>query len=312
LQGPPSRAPELEAPGKLSGHKRPRRPTLRSANRDQRTPSPPEHALKGKVDLFDSTYSHFEAEVHARVRLKTYGEDFGQTSWTTAEEYRRWAEWLGLHDRSHVLEVASGSGGPACFLAELCGARVTGIDINAHGVEAAVQRARARGVADRVAFQEADADVRLPFEDRALDAILCVDSAVHFPHRLRVLREWHRVLAVGGQALFTDPVVVTGLVSNEELAERSSIGNFMFAPPGVNERLIEEAGFALVRQEDVTANATMVSKRWHDARAEEREALMQVEGEERFAKLQAFLSVVHRLTSERRLSRFVYVAQKRA
>jgi SAM-dependent methyltransferase len=250
--------------------------------------------------------------VHARVRLKTYGEDFGQTSWTTAEEYRRWAEWLGLHDRSHVLEVASGSGGPACFLAELCGARVTGIDINAHGVEAAVQRARARGVADRVAFQEADADVRLPFEDRALDAILCVDSAVHFPHRLRVLREWHRVLAVGGQALFTDPVVVTGLVSNEELAERSSIGNFMFAPPGVNERLIEEAGFALVRQEDVTANATMVSKRWHDARAEEREALMQVEGEERFAKLQAFLSVVHRLTSERRLSRFVYVAQKRA
>jgi SAM-dependent methyltransferase len=249
--------------------------------------------------------------VHARVRLKTYGEDFGQTSWTTAEEYRRWAEWLGLHDRLHVLEVASGSGGPACFLAELCGARVTGIDINAHGVEAAVQRARARGVADRVAFQEADAGARLPFEDRALDAILCVDSAVHFPHRLRVLKEWHRVLAVGGQALFTDPVVVTGLVSNEELAERSSIGNFMFAPPGVNERLIEEAGFALVRQDDVTANATMVSKRWHDARAEEREALMQIEGEEQFAKLQAFLSVVHRLTSERRLSRFVYVAQKR-
>lgn len=268
--------------------------------------------MKGKVDLFDSTYSHFEAEVLARVRLKTYGEDFGQTSWTTADEYRRWAEWLGLNERSHVLEVASGSGGPAVFLAELCGARVMGIDINAHGVESAVQRARARGLADRVTFQEADADANLPFPGLAFDAILCVDSAVHFPHRLRVLQEWRRVLKVGGQALFTDPVVVTGLVSNEELAERSSIGNFMFAPPGVNERLIEEAGLTLVRQEDVTENAAIVSQRWRDARAEERDALMQIEGEEQYAKLQEFFSVVHRLTSERRLSRFVYLAQKRA
>jgi hypothetical protein len=36
-----------------------------------------------------------------------------------------------------------------------------------------------------------------------------------------------------------------------------------------------------------------------------------MEGEERFAGLQEFFSMVHRLTSERRLSRFVYVAEKR-
>ena len=35
------------------------------------------------VDLFDCTYRHFEAEVLARVRQKTFGEDFGQHSWTT-------------------------------------------------------------------------------------------------------------------------------------------------------------------------------------------------------------------------------------
>jgi hypothetical protein len=110
--------------------------------------------------------------------------------------------------------------------------------------------------------------------------------------------------------LFTDPVVVTGLVSNEELAERSSIGYFVFAPTGVNERLIEEAGFELVRQEDVTQNAALVSKRWHDARAEDYDALVRIEGEERFVKLQQFFSVVHRLTSERRLSRIAYMARK--
>lgn len=267
--------------------------------------------MNRSVDLFDSTYSHFEAEVLARIRRKTFGEDFGQNSWTTAEEYRHWAaDWLALHEGSHVLEVASGSGGPAIFLAELGGGRVTGIDINAHGVATASRSAQAHGLAGRLTFLEADANEALPFPDGSFDAILCIDSANHFPDRLRVLREWQRVLKPGGRALFTDPVVVTGLVSNEELAVRSSIGYFLFAPPGVNERLIAEAGFELARKQDVTGNAAMISKRWHDARAEDYEALVRIEGEERHAGLQSFFSVVHRLTSERRLSRFAYLARK--
>ena len=40
-------------------------------------------------------------------------------------------------------------------------------------------------------------------------------------------------------------------------------------------------------------------------------AVVPIEGEERYAKLQEFFSVVHRLASERRLSRFAYLAQKR-
>lgn len=267
--------------------------------------------MSRKGDLLYDTYGHFEAEVMARVRAKTYGEDFGQNSWTTAEEYRRWATWLDLDGRSHALEVASGSGGPALFLAGLCGCRVTGIDLNVHGVAAAVRRAEAAGVSDRVVFEVADAAIELSFPDGAFDAILCVDAANHLPDRLRVFKEWHRVLAPGGRALFTDPVVVTGLVSNEELAQRSAVGHFLFGPPKVNERLIDEAGFALLRREDGSENAELVSRRWHDARAEDRDALVRIEGEERYAGVQQFLAVVHRLTRERRLSRFVYLIQKR-
>ena len=106
-------------------------------------------------------------------------------------------------------------------------------------------------------------------------------------------------------------MVVTGPTSNEELAVRSSIGSFLFAPPGVNERLLEETGFELLRKEDATENEAAVSKRWYDARADDRDALIPVEGEERFVALQQFFAVTHRLASERRLSRFVYVARKR-
>jgi SAM-dependent methyltransferase len=262
------------------------------------------------VDLFDSTYAHFEADVLGRIRRKTFGDDFGQNSWTTADEYRRWIDALGLTEDARVLEVASGSGGPALFLSRQVGCRLHGIDVNAHGVATASEMARTSGLDGGVSFEEADATRPLPFPDESFDAVLCIDSANHFPDRLQVLREWHRVLRPGGRALFTDPVVITGLVTNEELALRSSIGLFVFAPPGVNERLIEEAGFTLTRREDATGNAALVSGRWRDARADDRDALLQIEGEERFEGLQRFFDAVHRLTSENRLSRFAYFLRK--
>jgi hypothetical protein len=110
--------------------------------------------------------------------------------------------------------------------------------------------------------------------------------------------------------LFTDPVVITGPVTNDELAMRSLVGLFLFVPPGVNEQLIENAGLHLVQQENVTENAALISGRWHQARQRHKDALLQIEGEERFEGLQQFFAMVHRLTLERRLSRIVYLVEK--
>jgi hypothetical protein len=85
---------------------------------------------------------------------------------------------------------------------------------------------------------------------------------------------------------------------------------FLFTPPGEDERLIQEAGFALVRKQDVTENNAVVPKRWYDARARRRAELIKIEGEAEFEKTQRFLAVVHTLVSERRLSRFAFLAQK--
>ena len=105
-------------------------------------------------------------------------------------------------------------------------------------------------------------------------------------------------------------MVLTGAVSHEELATRSSIGRYFFVPPGENERLIGEAGLTLLRVEDVTPNAAIVARRWRDARAGHREPLASLEGEANFEGLQRFLTCVHVLAIERRLSRLCYVAQK--
>jgi hypothetical protein len=107
-------------------------------------------------------------------------------------------------------------------------------------------------------------------------------------------------------------VVITRPVTNDDLALRSSIGLFVFTPPGVNEHFIETAGFKLLRQQDVSVNAAVVADRWQQARHRHREALIAIEGEERFEGLQKFFAAVHRLTSERRLSRAAYLVEKPA
>ena len=265
-----------------------------------------------RVDLFYNTYGHFTEQALGAVRAETFGRDIGQNSWLTADEYDRFISWLSLAPGQHVLEVASGSGGPALYLAGQTECRVTGIDANESGVDTATRGAADADVSHSVSFEVADANAPLPFADDAFDALMCIDALNHFADRPGVLREWRRVLRPGRRAVFTDPVVITGPVTNDELALRSSIGLFLFVPPGVNERLIEEAGLRLIRREDVTENAALVSGRWHRARQRQRDALLRVEGEERFESLQQFFAAVHRLTTERRLSRIVYLVEKQA
>ena len=267
-----------------------------------------------RVDLFDSTYQHFTDQVLDAIRKETFGTDIGQNSWVTIDEYERLLPWLNLTAEAHVLEVASGSGGPALYLARTTGCRVTGIDANESGVATATQMASEAaaksGAAERVEFKVANADSALPFANDSFDGLLCIDSMNHFPNRLAVFREWQRVLRPGRRALFTDPVVISGPVTNDELALRSSIGLFLFVPPGINEQLIQQAGFQLVHQEDLTENAALISGRWFQARHAHKDDLLRIEGEERFEGLQQFFAAVHRLTSERRLSRIVYVVEK--
>ena len=265
--------------------------------------------MSRQVDLYNSTYGNFQEQVLAEIRRDTYGEDIGQNSWITTDEYDTFYSWLELSAGDHVLEVASGSGGPALYLAKKFKCRITGIDINEEGIKTANQHALDSKITD-VQFQLADVNQRLPFDDETFDAVICIDSMNHFRDRFEYLKEWQRVLRSGKRALFTDPVVITGPVSNEKLAARSNIGFFLFVPLEVTTNLIKRAGFNLVRCEDVTRNVELTSGRWYASREKHREDLIKIEGQERFDGLQTFFSTVHKLTRERRLSRYVFVAEK--
>jgi SAM-dependent methyltransferase len=261
------------------------------------------------VALFDASYGNFETDVQAAVRRGAFGEDIGQNSWLTADEWRRYLGLLELSRTSDLLEVASGGGGPAICAAVETGCRVTGVDQHAKGVATGNKLATDRGLAERVRFVEHDASQRLPFADGSFDAVTCIDSIHHFPDRRAVLAEWRRLLRPGGRILYTDPILVTGILSNEEIFVRSSIGFFLFTPVGINEQLLEQAGFDLVQKEDATDNMATVARRWRETRAETREGLLRLEGAETFEGQQRFFQVTSMVAAERRLSRFTFLAR---
>ena len=264
------------------------------------------------VDLYNNVYADFASLAEAAVRRQTYGEDMGQSSWLTATEWLGFADKLGIGASSEVLEVGSGSGGPAVYLAQARGCRLTGVDINEHGIRNATALADGRGVSDRVTFKAVDASKPLPFADNSFDSVVSNDAICHIRDRSATLQDWFRVVRPGGQVFFTDAMVITGVVTNEEIAARSSIGFYLFLPPGENERLLKKAGFRVTAVDDVTQNAEDVARRWHDARARQREALVAREGQANFDGLQRFLMCVHTLSAERRLSRYAYFAEKPA
>jgi SAM-dependent methyltransferase len=260
---------------------------------------------------YDTTYGRFADELSASIRAEVFGQDIGQNSWLTADELRVFSEWLELSASSEVLEVASGSGGPALFMAATIGCRVTGVDRHEAGVAAGIEAARERGLSERVRFVCADARERLPFEDGVFDAVICVDSINHFYERAAVLRDWHRLLRPGGRLLFTDPITLTGLLRRDEAIVRSAgMGEFVFTPMGLDERLIREAGFHDVRVEDVSDNPARVGAAWVAARARHLAQLDEIEGAEQNASTQKFFATVAELAHERRLSRFAYLARR--
>jgi SAM-dependent methyltransferase len=261
------------------------------------------------VDLYNSAYGHYEAEVYREIRLSTYGQDFGQTSWVTTEESNEIPRLLALKAESNVLEIGSGSGRYALHLANSLGCRVLGVDVNEFAITNA-NRLAAETPAARARFEVCDVSQPLPFADSVFSAVFSNDVICHIPQRPSLFCELFRVLRRSGKLLFSDALVIGGTVSHEEIAARSSIGYYLFSPQGENECLLAQAGFSILASRDTTANAAAIASCWLSARAQNREQLIALEGENNFEGLQRFLSCVHQLTSERRLLRFLYLAQK--
>src|SRR5262249_60382493 len=107
-----------------------------------------EHGMPAPVDLYDSAYGNYATDIYRQVRVATYGEDLGQTSWVTNEESGAIPQALQLTPASRVLEIGCGSGPYPLQIPAPLGCRNLGLDINEARIRNANSPRRAPKIAD--------------------------------------------------------------------------------------------------------------------------------------------------------------------
>jgi SAM-dependent methyltransferase len=169
------------------------------------------------------------------------------------------AKLAGVAAGMSVLDVGSGVGGPARYLAATCGCRVTGVDLSAPFVDAARYLTERTGQGAQVTFETASA-LELPFEAGRFDVALLQHVAMNVSERARLYREIHRVLKRGGRFATYDVVLANGEPHYPVPWARTPATSFLLTAAATREA-IETAGFrTLVSQDDSAAAKTWASQ----------------------------------------------------
>ena len=163
------------------------------------------------------------------------------------------ARLAGITADMSVLDVGSGVGGPARFLASTYDCRVTGVDLSEPFVDAARYLTERTGQSAKVSFQTANA-LELPFDDGRFNVVLLQHVAMNISDRGRLYREIRRVLQSGGK-LATFDVVLNSYEPHYPLPwARTPATSFLLAAAATRET-IESAGFRTLAWQDDTEAA---------------------------------------------------------
>lgn len=92
----------------------------------------------------------------------------------------------GIDEKSVVLDIASGKGVSAIFLAKKFSCKVVGVDLSEGMIKKAADLAKAEMVSDRVVFEVGDAE-KLSFKTGAFDAVISECALCLFPTKKRAL-----------------------------------------------------------------------------------------------------------------------------
>ena len=125
-----------------------------------------------RTEEFNERYRVITAAVMRRVERRVIGADYGANSYTTMAQADRLARLLALRRGRLLLDVGSGAGWPAVYLAERTGCRAVLTDMPLEGLMVAKRRMADRGIDGLVV---AAAGSRLPFPEGTFDGATSSD-----------------------------------------------------------------------------------------------------------------------------------------
>ena len=221
------------------------------------------NAQYGAKDLAESLLRRVRAGKREGVAVTAQDlYPFDQVHTGGVEATRELAQMAGFGPGQRILDVGSGLGGSARFLAAECGCRVTCIDLTESYVEAARRLTAEAGLDAKVECHLGDATA-LPFPAGAFDGVLLQHCTMNIADKALLFRECARVLRAGGVLALHEWVKLGDepMILPVRWAETTEI-NFI-ARRGELERALADPGFAGPAMRDVSH----ASQRWMEGRA---------------------------------------------
>jgi sarcosine/dimethylglycine N-methyltransferase len=206
------------------------------------------HPINEQQILHDLARDGIALEGLTEETLKRYDQDhFGGL-----EAVDVLAEKAGIRAGMHVLDVCSGMGGPARYLASRLGCRVTGLDITESRHQGAIRLTELVGLQHRVDFRLGSA-LEMPFDAASFDVVIGQEAWAHVPDKPRLIAECARVVKRGGMIAFTD--IMRGEHLAPAAAERvqRAMAFASFESLDGYARLLEEQGCTVLARDDLTA-----------------------------------------------------------
>jgi cyclopropane fatty-acyl-phospholipid synthase-like methyltransferase len=126
-------------------------------------------------ERFRESYARDYEGVYVTIEREVIDSDYGANGYTTRSQVDDIARRLGLDHRMSVLDIGTGRGWPALYLAQTYGCRVVACDVPVEGLKVGNRRAVRDRLDDLVRFVAASGDA-LPLKAAAFDAIVHTDT----------------------------------------------------------------------------------------------------------------------------------------
>ena len=112
---------------------------------------------------------------------------------------------IGLDSKTRLLDIGSGYGGSARYLVQAYGCQVGCLNLSEVQNQRNRELNQSQGFTLSINVVDGSFEA-IPLPDESVDVVWSQDAILHSGNRKKVFEEVHRVLAKGGQLIFTDPM----------------------------------------------------------------------------------------------------------
>ena len=218
---------------------------------------------------------------------------FDQFHYHGIDAVRAAAGLIGLGRESRVLEIGSGLGGPARYLAHTVGCHVMALELDQDVHDIASDLTRRCGLHSLVSHVQGDA-LSHPLEVGGFDTAVSWMALHQIPERPRLLERLAQAVRPGGH-IYLEDFVLRELSSREDLlAMRHVLHALTLTDAEDLAQEIEDAGFEEIDMTDMTPSWGSFSRARAKTFSENRERHVRVHGDEIAARLEQYFSAVER------------------